>query len=119
MAKGEPSFTVTLVTLNKRSSFGKSAAFAAGTTLVVGDITVCAVNGVLEVAAVTPSIDAVAANIVPVPSSLIVAVPVAVCPLADSILNLNVSLLSIALSLTIGVRTNNTPAASILMSPAE
>ena len=68
MANGEPSFTVTLVTLNKRSSFCKSAALAASTTPVVTGVTVAGIFAV----------GLAAVNKVPVPSSFMVATPVAV-----------------------------------------
>ena len=63
-AKGDPSLTVTLVTVNGRSSLGNRFAFTANTTGVVGAVTVVKVIpvGLLEV------------NTSPVPSSLIVTV---------------------------------------------
>ena len=63
---------MTLVTLNKRSSFGKAAALAASTTLVVNAVVI---SGVIATPVPTglPEV-----NSAPVPSSTMVAVAEAV-----------------------------------------
>ena len=69
-ACGEPSFTSKLLTLSARSSFNKFPALADNTTPLTG------VGGVAVVA--LPFVGLPAVNSVPEPSSLIVAVAVAV-----------------------------------------
>ena len=96
-----------LLTLNARSSLGKVAALAANTTPVDGVV----VAGTLPVG--LPAV-----NKVPVASSLMVAVPVAVWLAAlDVAVSVKVSPLSAVLSLVIGERTNSVPVPSMLTLP--
>ena len=83
------------------------------TTLPVGTTTVCAVAGALGLSAVvTPLVGELATNIVPWPLSRIVAIPALPSVITLSVppvlvaVNVNVSLLSDVVSLTIAIRTS-------------
>ena len=116
-AKGDPSFTVALVTVSGRSSFGKVPALAARTTDVIGAVTV-GTTPLTGADSSTPEVAGLlATNTVPVPSSVMVAVPSTTAPVVGVTVNLNVSLLSAVTSSAIVVRTSNLPLLSNVILP--
>ena len=116
-AYGDPSLTVTLVTVSGRSSFGKAPASAASTTGVVGTVTVGTVPATGADSSVPAVLGSSVTNTVPVPSSLMVPIPITSTPLEFVTTNLNVSPLSSLTSLVIRVRTNSVPVLSRLTEP--
>ena len=106
--------------VNGRSSFLALGAFAAGIRpllLTVGAVTV-GTTPLTGADSSTPVVAGLlATNTVPVPSSLMVAVPSTAPPVVGVTVNLNVSLLSAVASSAIVVRTSNLPLLSKVMLP--
>ena len=105
--------------VNGRSSFFALAAFAAGIRpllLTVGAVTV-GTTPLIGADSSAPVSGSFLTNTVPVPSSLMVAMPSTAAPVVGVTVNLNVSLLSAVTSSAIVVRTSNLPLLSRVILP--